>query len=63
VAATTTAGRPAVDLPGAVAIALEEQGVGELDDLGACTACEPGWFSHRATGEAARQAAIAWIEA
>jgi YfiH family protein len=63
VAATTASGRPAVDLPAAVAVALVEQGVGELDDVGECTACGAGWYSHRARGETERQVAIAWIEA
>lgn len=63
VRATTAAGRPALDLAGAVRNALDELGV-ELDfEAGACTACDGGgtrWFSHRARGDTQRQATVVW---
>jgi YfiH family protein len=61
--AATATGRPALDLPGVVATALAEHGVTDLRDSGECTACDPGWFSHRARGDAGRFATAAWIEA
>jgi polyphenol oxidase len=61
VAATTTWGTPAVDLPAAVRIALAEVGVDHLRDATGCTACDHRWFSHRARGELQRFATVAWI--
>jgi YfiH family protein len=63
VRAVTGAGRPALDLPAAVAVALEEQGVTDVRDDAACTACDPELFSHRAHGDQQRIATIAWIDA
>jgi hypothetical protein len=60
VRAVTSAGRPALDVPAAVAAALGRAGVTELDDLGACTACSDDYFSWRARGELARQAMVVW---
>jgi YfiH family protein len=60
VRAVTSAGHPALDVPAAVAAALERAGVTELDDLGVCTACSPDYFSWRARGELARQAMVVW---
>jgi len=54
----SAAGRPALDLPAAVAAALQRCGAELVLDAGACTACAPGWFSHRARGDAARQATL-----
>lgn len=62
-AGRTSAGRPALDLPAVVRSALAERGVTDLRDSGSCTACEPGWFSHRARRDDARIATAAWIEA
>jgi YfiH family protein len=62
VRSTTGWGTPALDLPAAVAAALDEVGVGRLHDGAGCTACDRRWFSHRARGEAARIATIAWID-
>jgi YfiH family protein len=59
----TVAGRPALDLPAIVRVALAEQGVTDLRDSQVCTACTPGWFSHRARGDLGRFATAAWIEA
>lgn len=58
----TSDGRPAFDLPAAVAVALGELGVPLASSSPACTACGDGWYSHRARGEAGRQALVAWIE-
>ena len=35
----------------------------DVVDDGACTACGPGWFSHRARRDTGRQAAVVWLEA
>lgn len=61
VAAATTWGSPALDLPTAVRLALAETGVAHLHDGAGCTACDRRWFSHRARGEAARFATVAWV--
>ncbi|MEW6476374.1 MAG: polyphenol oxidase family protein [Actinomycetota bacterium] len=47
VAGTTADGRLALDLPVAVALALSEAGVSDIDDVNICTACSPEHFSHR----------------
>jgi YfiH family protein len=60
VRAVTADGRPAFDVPAAVAAALEQAGVTELDDVGVCTACSDGYFSWRARGELSRQAMVVW---
>ena len=66
VRSTTAAGRPALDLPGAVRRALADAGVVLVDDAAACTACDvdadgaPRWFSHRARGDEERQALVQW---
>lgn len=57
----TSEGRPALDLPALVRTALAPHDVA-LDDAGACTACDDGWFSHRARRDEARFATAAWIE-
>ena len=62
VRATTEAGDPALDLPGAVHTALAAAGVdpGATADVGICTACSSEYFSWRARGEQQRQAAVIW---
>jgi polyphenol oxidase len=60
VAARTAAGSPALDLPAAVKVALAEQGVDAVEDVGVCTACSPDHFSWRARRETERQAAVVW---
>jgi len=62
VRATTTAGRPALDLPAAVKAALAEAGVegDRVRDVGICTACSPDHFSWRARRDQARQAMVVW---
>ena len=63
VRATTMWGTPALDLTAAVRSSCGAAGVSELDDHGACTACDPRWFSHRARAEPERFVTLAWIEA
>ena len=60
VRATTSDGRPALDLPAAVRQALAGAGVVDVTDAGRCTACSPGHFSWRAGKEQQRQAAVVW---
>lgn len=58
---TTAAGRPALDVAAAVRAALAAAGVDAVDDVGVCTACSGTHYSHRARGDVARQALVAWI--
>ncbi len=58
VRARTSEGRPALDLPAAVRIALERCGAELVVDAGDCTACSDEWFSHRARGDSGRQATL-----
>jgi YfiH family protein len=61
VRATTAAGAPALDLAAAVGVALHRAGADLVSDEGVCTACAADrLFSHRARGEAGRQAMIVW---
>jgi len=62
VRALTVSGRPALDVPAAVAAALKQAGVTELDDVDVCTACSGDYFSWRARGEQSRQAMVVWRE-
>lgn len=62
VRAVTADGRPALDLPAAVAAALAAAGVDEVGFVGGCTACSDRHYSHRARAEVGRQALLAWIE-
>lgn len=55
-------GSPALDLPGAVQVALRGAGVETIADPHGCTACDQRWFSHRARGEVERFATLAWLE-
>lgn len=63
VRATTAAGRPALDLPTAVRVALGHAGVegDRLHDTGICTACSPDHFSWRAGRDRQRQATVVWL--
>jgi copper oxidase (laccase) domain-containing protein len=54
----TSAGRPALDVPRAVRLALKAVGVTDLTDLGVCTACSPDHFSHRRDGRTGLQAML-----
>lgn len=57
----TADGSPALDLRAAVVAALGRAGVTDVDlSLASCTACSPGYFSHRARGERERQAMVVW---
>lgn len=60
---TTADGRPALDVPALVHRSLHEHGIDDLLDSGECTACRPGWFSHRARRDDARFATAAWLGA
>jgi len=62
VVATTAWGTPALDLPAAVRAACARIEVPLADD-GTCTACSPVHWSHRARGDASRQALVAWSAA
>jgi YfiH family protein len=62
VLATTVWGAPALDLVGGARAALGAAGVGRVDVVGGCTACDTTWYSHRARGDAARQASFVWLE-
>ena len=57
----TASGAPALDVAAGVAEACRRLGVDLVDD-GTCTACSPRHWSHRARGERARQALVAWLE-
>ena len=54
----TDDGRPALDIPAAVRVALREAGVDELVDGGVCTASSDAHFSYRRDGVTGRQATI-----
>ncbi len=56
----TDAGRPALDLPAAVAAALAAAGARQRPGVDACTGCAGGYFSHRARGDVGRQALVVW---
>ncbi len=60
VVATTVSSRPALDLPAAVASALDASGVALLAQVGECTACSGSYFSHRREGSVERQAMLVW---
>ena len=58
---TTVDGRPALDMPAAVAAALDAVGVPLAATVGGCTATEADLrWSHRARREPQRQAMVAW---
>ncbi len=59
----TADGRPALDMPAAVSAVLARCGVKETAGVDACTACSPGYFSHRRRGDAGRQALLVWSSA
>jgi YfiH family protein len=61
VRATTAWGTPALDVAAGIAAVCAEAGIAVADE-GTCTACSPHHFSHRARGDAGRQALVAWIE-
>jgi len=59
----TSKGRPALDLPAAVSLALRADDIHQRPGVDACTACGPGYFSHRARRDTGRQALVVWTEA
>ncbi|WP_334144058.1 polyphenol oxidase family protein [Rhabdothermincola sp.] len=59
----TGSGRPALDLPTAVAASLSRAGVALVGAADVCTACGGDrWFSHRARAESGRHALAVWME-
>ncbi len=60
--ARTSWGALALDIPKAVARALERAGVGDLEDVDVCTFTSPEHFSHRRDGATGRQALVAVID-
>ena len=54
----TSAGRPALDVPRAIRVALAGVGVTDVTDVDVCTACSPGHFSHRRDGLTGLQAML-----
>ena len=60
VRARTTRDTPSLDLRAGVGAALARAGVPVVVAHEACTACAPGYFSHRARAEVARQAVLVW---
>ena len=59
VAARTSDGAPALDVPATVGSVLERRGV-RLAATGSCTGCGGDWFSHRRRGDSGRHALVAW---
>ena len=60
VGARTAWGALSLDLPAAVRGQLSRSGVSVVADADVCTACTPGFFSHRARADEARQALLVW---
>jgi len=58
----TSGGSVALDLVQGVRLALGEQGVAAVDDVGGCTVCDGRWFSHRGRGDVGRHALAVWLE-
>jgi copper oxidase (laccase) domain-containing protein len=61
IAAVTSWGSRALDVPAAVAAGLARHGIG-LDAVGVCTGCDPRFRSHRCRVELERHALVAWFE-
>lgn len=57
---TTAWGAEALDLVASVRIALGEEGVVNIADVGVCTACSSDHYSWRARRDIERQAAVVW---
>jgi len=53
-------GRPALDLPAAVVVALEEAGAQLVADAGTCTHCSDDHWSWRARADRGRQVTVVW---
>jgi YfiH family protein len=58
VAGTTAGGRPALDIPRAIRLALAGAGVSDVTDVDVCTACSPDHFSYRRDGRTGLQAML-----
>ncbi len=58
VEASTTRGRPALDLPAGIRIELAKAGVDDVIELGVCTACSPRYFSYRRDRTTGRHAVL-----
>jgi copper oxidase (laccase) domain-containing protein len=56
----TSGGGLALDLPATVRAAFACAGVADIPGVDRCTACDVRYFSHRARGDAGRQALIVW---
>jgi polyphenol oxidase len=56
----TSTGRPALDIPAAVSVALAAGGAEEAPGVDACTACSGPYFSYRARHDRGRQALVVW---
>ena len=60
-AATSSSGRPSLDLTAGVRAALADAGVADIDVVGGCTACQAErWFSFRRDGVTGRMAGLVW---
>jgi hypothetical protein len=59
----TAAGAATLDLAAATQAVLHRAGIHSIDKDGTCTAHPDGHFSHRARGDAGRQATVVWLEA
>ncbi len=57
----TRDGRPALDIPQAVRVALERAGAELVVDAGICTACSAEHWSWRARHDRQRQATVVWL--
>jgi copper oxidase (laccase) domain-containing protein len=62
VAATTSGGAAAFDLPAAVRIVLERAGARLVGEEPTCTACGEGWYSWRARRDSGRTLVGVWRE-
>jgi len=60
VRATTSAGKPALDLPAGVRRSLATVGVDDVFEIGGCTACAENFFSHRARADTGRHLLACW---
>ncbi|MEO6121810.1 MAG: polyphenol oxidase family protein [Acidimicrobiales bacterium] len=61
VATTTADGRPALDVPAAVRIAVQRAGAVLVGESATCTSCAAAeCFSHRARGDDGRHATLVW---
>jgi YfiH family protein len=56
----TSGGRPALDVPAAVRVALARAGARLVHDADVCTSCSTEHYSHRARAERERQAVVVW---